>query len=479
MNEKPSRRPGNKVVRRRLDAQSVINLGADSAPAVQPTVTSHAKQFVLAVVAIVLVGALLLMIPFATERGDSTHFVDALFTSVSAFSVTGLVTVDTQTHWSFFGEVVVLILIQLGGFGFMVGTSLVLIALGRGASLRGNIMMQDGSPTLTLRDASQLSMKILKFMVIVEAIGAVILTFHFMRYESFHVSIWWGIFHSVSAFCNAGFDLQGNFGSLSNHNESPVILMTIAGLIQFGALSYMVVADVWKQRRWKPLRLDTKLVMITNFSLISVAAVLFLVVEWNTSMHNVEPGWKPLNAIFQAIAARTAGFSSADWAVAHNSTMYLWIVIMMIGGAAGSTAGGVKLATIAVVVMTVASTIRGQSVPQAFGRRISVQVVFRSLAIITLFMVTHFVLSMLLVMTEDVLNLENFSFLSLMFEAMSALATVGLSTGITPDLSYGGKFVLMIGMFIGRMGPITLAYALQDRQRRERFLFAEADIRIG
>lgn len=479
MNERSIRRPGNKVVRRRLDAQSVIHLKQETTKHVETTVTSHAKQFVLAVVIIVFIGALLLMIPFAAEEDQSTNFVDALFTSVSAFSVTGLVTVDTQSHWSFFGELVVLVLIQLGGFGFMAGTSLMLIALGRRASLRGNMMMQDGSPTMTLRDASQLSMKIIRFMVIVEAIGAVILTLHFMRYESFLNSVWWGIFHSVSAFCNAGFDLQGGFGSLSNHNESPVILMTIAGLIQFGALSYMVVSDVWKKRRWKPLYLDTKLVLIANFALIAVAAVLFLIVEWNSSLHIVEPGWRPLNASFQAIAARTAGFSSADWSVAHNSTMYLWIVVMMIGGAAGSTAGGVKLATIAVVVMTVASTIRGQSVPQAFGRRISVQIVFRALAIITLFMATHFLLSMMLVMTEDVLNLQSFSFLSLMFEAMSALATVGLSTGITPDLSYGGKIVLMVGMFIGRLGPITLAYALQNRQRRERYLYAEADIRIG
>lgn len=480
MSDRLPRRPGNKVVRKRLDAQRVIEL--NDAPTLngdRPTATVHAKLFVVAVIVIFLTGAGLLMLPWATEAGASTHFVDALFTSVSAFSVTGLVTVETQEHWSFFGEIVILILIQIGGFGFMAGTSLMLIALGRGTSLRANMMMQDGSPTMTLRDASQLSIKIVKFMVVTEAIGAIILIPHFMRYESFPVAVWWGIFHSISAFCNAGFDLQGGFVSMSNHNESPVLLMTVAGLIQFGAISYMVMADLWNKRGWKRLHLDSKLVLITNFAMIAISGVLFLAVEWGSAMNSVEAPWRPLNAVFQAVAARTAGFSSADWSVAHNSTMYLWIVIMMVGGAAGSTAGGVKLATIAVVVMTVMSTVRGQTEPQAFGRRIAAQVVFRALTIITLFMATHFVLSMMLVMTEDILNAESFSFLSLMFEAMSALATVGLTTGLTPDLSIGGKLVLTLGMFIGRLGPITVVYALQNKQKQERYRFAESNIRIG
>lgn len=339
--------------------------------------------------------------------------------------------------------------------------------------------MQDGSPTMSLHDVSRLSLKILRFMVVAEIIGAIILTIHFMRFESFPVSIWWGIFHSVSAFCNAGFDLQGNFSSVIAHHESPVLLVTMAGLIQLGALSYMVLSDVWRHRKWKLLALDSKLVLLTNFILIGAAGVIFMAVEWNAALAPLPEGWKPMNAFFQAIAARTAGFTSADWAATNDSTMYLWIAIMMIGGAAGSTAGGVKLATIAVIVMAVASTVRGQSEVQAFGRRISPQIVFRAMSLVTIFFVVHFMLSLLLVGTEDIFNEERFSFLSLMFEAMSALATVGLSTGITPDLSSGGKLVLILGMFIGRLGPITVAYALQNRQRRERYRFAEANIRIG
>lgn len=473
------RRPGNRVVRKRLDAQRVIDIRESTRAAERPTRMVHAKIFVMAVAVIFFTGAILLSLPVASESGEWTHPIDALFISVSAFSVTGLTTVDTQAHWSFFGELVVLVLIQLGGFGFMVGTSLVLIALGRGSSLRANMMMQDGSPTMTLQDVSRISGKIVRFILIVEAIGAVILSLHFMRYENPLVAIWWGVFHSISAFCNAGFDLQGNFVSMNNHNESPVLLATIGILIQFGALSYMVIADVARTRGWKRLQLDSKLVLITNFALITGSALLFLVVEWNSSMINVKDEWKPLNAVFQAVAARTAGFTSVEWNLAHDATEYLWVAVMMIGGAAGSTAGGIKLATLAVIVLTVASTVRGKDGPQAFGRRISTQIVYRSLAIAAIFLAVHFMLSLALVITEDVLNDESFSFVSLMFESMSALATVGLSTGVTTELSIGGKLVLIAAMWTGRLGPITVAYALQSRQKRERFRYPEASIRIG
>lgn len=473
------RRPGNRVVRRRLDARSVIELDADRIKTSKPTVTDHAKLFVLAVIVILVAGALLLMLPLATDEGRSTNFIDALFTSISAFSVTGLSIVDTDLHWSLFGEIVILVLIQIGGFGFMAGTSLVLIALGRGSSLRANMMMQDGSPTMTLREASSLSRKIVRFMAIAEAIGAVILAAFFMRTESILTSIWWGIFHSVSAFCNAGMGLRGDVLSDDQRTSSVVFLVTIAGLIQLGALSYMVLSDVWKHRAWKPLALDSKLVLIMNFVVISVSVALFLAVEWNTVLVDVDTGMKPVNAIFEAVASRTSGFSSIDWGEANSSSLYLWIAVMMIGGAAGSTTGGVKLATVAIIVMAVTSTVRGQAEPQAFGRRITPQVVFRALSIIAMFLATHFLLSLLLVITEDLLGSGDISFLALMFEAMSALATTGLSTGITADLSVPGKIVLIVGMFIGRLGPITLAVALQHRQKRERFRYAEANIRIG
>jgi trk system potassium uptake protein TrkH len=462
-----------------MAATEIIQLPQQEETRSVPSATVHAQQFAFAVAMVVLIGTLLLMLPFSAEQGKSTSFIDAFFTSISATSVTGLVTVDTQDHWSFFGELVILVMIQLGGFGFMVGTSLVIIALGRGTSLRAALMMQDGSPTMSLRDVTTLSVKILKFIIVTEAVGAVILTIHFLQYETFGNAVWFGIFHAISAFCNAGFDLQGEFRSLADHRNSPLALLGIGGLIQFGAISYMVASDVWTQRQWKRLQLDTKLVLIMNFVLIFASALLFLVVEWNSAMTNVSNAWKPLDALFQGIAARTAGFSSVDWSQAHASTLYLWVAVMLVGGAAGSTAGGIKLATLAVLILAVVSTLRGQEEPQAFGRRIGVTIVFRSLAIAVMFLLVHFVLSLVLVLTEDIFSDHEFSFVSLMFETMSALATVGLSTGLTPDLSTAGKVILCVGMFIGRLGPITAAYALQRRQQPRRYRYPEATIRLG
>lgn len=458
---------------------SVIDLPEKPPKYHVPNTSLHAKQFTLGVVLVIVLGSLLLMLPFAAESGQSTRLIDALFTSISATSVTGLVIVDTQNHWSLFGEIVILVMIQLGGFGFMVGTSLVIIALGRGTSLRAALMMQDGSPAMTLHDVTYLSLKILRFIIVAEAIGAILLSTYFLQYHPPLEAIWFGFFHSISAFCNAGFDLQGDYASLAGHGNHPLVLVTTGGLIQLGALSYMVLSDVWTKRRWQTLHLDSKLVLITNFGLIFASMMLFLFVEWDSAMADVDKVWRPIDALFQGVAARTAGFSSVDWSEASSSTLYLWTAVMLIGGAAGSTAGGIKLATFAVLVLAVISTLRGQVEPQAFGRRIGVTIVFRALAISVMFMLIHFLLALMLVLSEDVFNGNEFSFVSLMFEAMSALATVGLSTGITPDLSHMGKVILCIGMFIGRLGPITAVYALQRRQQQPRYRFPEAHIRLG
>jgi trk system potassium uptake protein TrkH len=476
---KPTRLPGNRVVRRRLDATRVITMPEAPIHRDVPNVRTHAKRFVAAFTVLILLGALLLMLPISSTSGKATDPVDAVFTAVSASAVTGLVTVDTATHWSFFGELVILTLIQVGGFGFMVGASLVLVSLGRGVSLRDTLLIQDGSPTLSVREATDLSKRILRFTLITEAIGAVILATMFMREEAPHIAIWHGIFHSISAFCNAGFDLKGDFRSLAGYDTSPVVLITVMSLIQAGALSFMVLSDVWTKRRWNLLQLDTKLVMITNGLLILGGMAGFLIVEWNSALA-AAPEWsRPLNALFQSVAARTAGFASINFGEAHHSTLFLWIGIMFVGGAAGSTAGGVKLATIAVIVLAVISTLRGQVEPQAFGRRIATSLVFRSMAIIALFLAVHFGLTLCLVVTEDLFNPEAPSFVAVMYETMSAMATVGLTTGITPSLSEAGKIVLCVAMFFGRIGPLTAAYALQRHQHPVKYRYPEAMVRLG
>jgi len=473
------RLPGNKVVRRRVDATQIISLPTGLDRRDVPHVRTHAKRFVLALTLLVAVGAILLALPWTTESGEATAPIDAFFTAVSASSVTGLVVVDTQDHWNFFGELVILILIQVGGLGFMVGASVVLASLGRSLSLRDSLLLQDGAPTLSLQEATRLSKRILKFIFACEAIGAVLFTIRFAQDEAFPVALWHGIYTSISSFCNAGFDLQGNYGSLSAFADSIWMNATSLLLIQAGALSFITFSDVWTGKRWTRFALDTKLVLVTNAILLISGAALFLALEWSASMAAVEPWARALTALFQSSTTRTAGFATISFADVHPATLFLTIGLMLIGGAAGSTAGGIKLATIAILALTVVSTVRGQHETQAFGRRISTQLVFRAMAITTLFLFAHFILTLGLAITEDVIAGKSFGFLPIMLEGMSSVATAGLSTGITPEISSAGKILLCIGMYVGRLGPLTAVYALQRRQVTARYRFAEAPVRIG
>jgi trk system potassium uptake protein len=458
----------------------VIEMPLPPPPPKVPDPSRHAKAFVGALAAVILLGAALLATPWATESGEATAPVDALFTAVSAVAVTGLVTVDTATHWNLLGEAVVLILIQIGGLGFMVGASVVLLALRRGhAGLADALLAKEGGAALTLREAAALSRRIVAFTFAVEAAGAVVLAIRFARDMPLGEAVWAGLFHAVSAFCNAGFDLMGGFASLSAYRDSITVNAAVILLIQSGALSYIVLADVAARRRWGPLALDTKLVLIANAVLLAAGTIVFLAAEWNWSLAGTPEAFRPLAALFQSVAARTAGFATVDFAEVQSVTLFFWMALMLVGGASGSTAGGVKLATIGVVAVAVFSTLRGQEEPQLFGRRIPTSLVFRAMAVIAVMLAVHFAATALLAAVESLAGSGGFAFLALMFEAMSALATVGLSTGITPDLSAASKLVLCATMFFGRLGPLTVAYALQTRQQRVRHRYPEAPVRIG
>ncbi|HEV2128671.1 MAG TPA: potassium transporter TrkG [Thermomicrobiales bacterium] len=487
------RRPGDRVIRRRVDAQQVMELPPPPRRRPVPTARSNAKVFALAYIMLVAIGTVLLSSPLASESREWTPLVDALFTAISATAVTGLVTVPTQEHWSFFGEALILLMIQAGGMGFMVGASLVLITLRRSSSLRGSLIMRDGAPTLSLSEARMLTGRILRFMLVVEAIGATLLAVEYSpESDGIFDAIWWGTFHAVSAFCNAGFDLQSGGRSLYGFRESFLINLTVMSLVQLGALSFMFFADLWQRkiwlspvhwhprRFWYELQMDSKLILIANYSLVLFGAIAFMIIEWNTGLSHIP--WaldKVVASFFQSVSARTAGFATISFSETQSGTLFLWLGMMLIGGAAASTAGGVKLATFSVVVLAVLSTVRGQVEPQFGGRRIPTVLVFRAMTIIAIFLIVHFFLTLSLVFTEDVLNREDFSFLSLMFETMSALATVGVSTGLTGDLSSAGKLVLCVAMFVGRLGPLTAVYALQRRESRQDYRYPEAWVRMG
>ena len=434
----------------------------------------------LALVVIILAGTALLASPWTTESGNTTPPVDALFTAVSAVAVTGLVTVDTATHWNGLGEAVILVLIQIGGLGFMVGASLVLQALRRGSNRLSDVLLiREGAPTLSLREAAVLSRRIVVFTLAVEVAGAVVLTLRFWQDMPLAEALWFGLFHAVSAFCNAGFDLQGGFVSLIPYQDSLVINVAIILLIQAGALSYLVLADVATGRRWARLAVDSKLVLLTNAILVLTGMAAFLTLEWGGVLGRTGDGLRPMSALFQSVTARTAGFATVNFGDLQAVTLFLWMALMFIGGASGSTAGGVKLTTVGVVAAALVSTLRGQEETQVYNRRVPTSLIFRAMTVIAIMLTVHFAATALLAATQHRAGRDEFSFVALMFETMSALATVGLSTGITPSLTTAGKLILCAVMFFGRLGPLTAVYALQQHQRPARLRFPAAAVRIG
>lgn len=480
MSEPAPRRASERVIRRRIQPTHVIEIPAPRKRRSPPSSFFHARLFVGAFAAIVLSGAGLLSLPWVTRDGESTPLVDALFTAVSAASVTGLVTLDTADHWNWFGQLVILTLIQVGGLGFMVGASMVLRVLRGGESRRLSdaLLVQEGAPTLTLREALDLSRRIVRFTFITEAVGALLLTARFAQDEPFGQALWRGVFTAVSGFCNAGFDIQGQFASMVAYRDSVVVNVVMMVLIQAGALSYIVLSEVASKRRWERLSANAKLVIVMNAALVLIGVATFLAAEWQGALSDTPVWARPMSAMFQSISARTAGFATVGFGEITSFTSLVWVAVMGVGGASGSTAGGAKLATIGVIVVAVLSTLRGHTEPELFNRRLPLRLVMLAIAVAALFFTAHFTTTLLLAATEHIWGVGP-PFSALLFESMSALATVGLSYGITPELSAPGKLVLIAAMFFGRIGPLTAAYALQLHQERKRYRLPETAVHIG
>ncbi len=474
------RGPRDPLVRRRPRQQQIIELPPPRERPDPPDSGRHAKFFALGLLGLTLVGVLLLGTPLTTESGIRAPFIDTLFTTVSAVTGTGLVVVDTQHEWNLFGEFVLLLLIQAGGLGFIVGASLVLQALRRGQTrLNDQVLIQQSDPGVALRDTGHLVNRIIKFVFFTELAGAIVLTIGYLESQPLHNAIWYGIFHSVSAFCNAGFDLEGTGASMASHSESFLFNSTMMILIQAGALSYLVLSEVAIKRRWTRWSLDTKLVVSGHLALLFGGAAIFAIAEWGTALSTVSPIHRPMAALFQSVSTRSAGFSTVPLDNLHLVTLFTWIAFMLVGGASGSASGGARISTVAVIVAAVASTLKGEDEPTAFGRRIGVPLVFRAITVVVLIMILHFVTTLLLIATEDLSSGREFPFIQVMYEAMSATATVGSSTGITGELASASKLVLCLTMFIGRLGPITAVFALQRRQKPRRYRLPESPVRIG
>jgi trk system potassium uptake protein TrkH len=432
-------------------------------------------------IVLISIGTVLLMLPFAAADGQSTRFVDALFTATSATCVTGLVVLDTANHWSPFGQVVILALIQLGGFGIMAGSTLLLfLFLRRRTSLRDRVIMTESLGGLELGTITHLVTRIAIFTLVCELVGAVVLSISFMAGPeagpTWHpMGIWWGIFHSISAFNNAGFDLTGGFRSLIPFRDDWVVLLTHGMLLVLGGLGFAIVGDALFKRRWGRLALETKLVLLATGALLVAGTVLIAFTEWtNPATLGAMPAeQRVLNAFFESATLRTAGFTALDTGALAESTLFVVMALMFIGGASGSTAGGIKVTTFSVLLIAIVSTVKGEPSATAFGRRIKHEIVYRALAVTLLSIGFVFVTGLGLTLTTDA------SFVETLFEAVSAFGTVGASTGITPDLTDPARLITTFAMFVGRLGPLTLVLALAARAHAVSYRPAVESVRIG
>lgn len=474
----PTHRPGDRRVRvERVRPQAITVAPARKLRAAPAPATSLLLVFAV----LIAVGTGLLMLPIATNDGTSTRFLDALFTATSASCVTGLVVLDTATHWSPFGQVVILLLVQAGGFGIMAGSTLLLMVfVGRRTTLRDRVLIQESLGGLTLGTVTTVVRRIAVFTLVTEAIGAIVLSIAFMSGPESGgrgnpLGIWWGVFHSVSAFNNAGFDITGGFRSLIPFVDDWIVLLTIAVLLVLGGLGFAIVGDAIGRRRWTRMALETKLVLGTTAVLLVGGALLIGFTEWaNPATLGALPAeQRLLNALFESATLRTAGFTALDTGAFLQSSLFVVMALMFIGGASGSTAGGIKVNTFSVLLIAIVSTVRGRPSAEAFGRRVPHQIVYRALAVALLSIAFVFVVGLGLTLTSEA------SFVQTLFEAVSAFGTVGASTGITRDLSDPARLIVVVAMFIGRLGPLTLVLALAVRARPVPYRPAVEMVRIG
>jgi trk system potassium uptake protein TrkH len=471
------RRPGDRRIRVERTKPELFTIRTPKRLRHPP---SPAVSLIILFAVLITAGTVALMQPFATASGEPTRFIDALFTATSAACVTGLVVLDTATHWSAFGQVVIMVLIQLGGFGIMAGSTLLLFLFLRRTTLRDRVLVQESLGGMQLGTVTTLVKRIAIFTIVCELIGAVILSISFMAGPEagprWHPQgIWWGFFHSISAFNNAGFDVTGGFRSLIPFRDDWIVLLTIGVLLVLGGLGFAIVGDAVSRRRWSRMALETKLVLTTTVGLLIGGTVLIGLIEWSNpvTLGALPPEQRILNAFFESATLRTAGFTALDTGALVESTLFVVMALMFVGGASGSTAGGIKVNTFAVLLIAIASTVRGEPSATAFGRRIKHAIVYRALAVLILAIGFVFLVGLGLTLTTDA------TFVQTLFEAISAFGTVGASTGITPELSDPGRMITAIAMFVGRLGPLTLVLALAARAHPVSYRPAVESVRIG
>lgn len=412
---------------------------------------------------IILTGALLLTLPIASKAGTWTPFLDALFTATSATCVTGLVVVDTFLHWSLFGQIVVLLLIQVGGLGFMTILTLAMVLMGRSVGLYQRQLIMQSAGSLSLSGSVSLIMRILRGTFLIEGVGAILLSIRFCQDFGPITGIYYGIFHSVSAFCNAGFDLMGRYGAFSSlvpYADDPLVSLTIVGLIFLGGLGFLVWTDLLKCRfHFRRFSLHTKVALNATLFLILVPTVLFYLFERNHLLADLSLPQALMRSLFAAVTPRTAGFNTIDMANMSNGSYLLTIILMFIGGNSGSTAGGIKITTFVVMIGTALAGARRSSLVMG-GRQLDDSLIREAASTLSAYLMLAITGCMVLAAAEP------FNLTQITLEVVSAIATVGLTAGITTSLSSVSHVMLILLMFAGRLGVMTLAIAFGQRKNQ-------------
>lgn len=438
------------------------------------------KILAIGFLTVILTGAILLTLPISTQSGEVTNFLDSIFTATSAVCVTGLVVQDTGTYWSTFGQGVILTLIEIGGLGFMAMSTFFAMVLGKRISLRERLVMQEAYNTFSLQGIINHVRYMLLFTVSVQLFAALILMTQFIPVYGVGTGIYYGIFHAISAFNNAGFDLLGGFTSITVFNENKIILITLAIVINIGGLGYLVLREITSgvraKRKLKNFSLHAKVVLTISGILLTVGTIAMLIFEWNNpaTIEHMTFGNKLTNAFFSAVTPRTAGFNSISNSDMSPAGKLLTMVYMFVGGSPGSTAGGVKTTTLGIVIFTLISVLKGRQDAEVYKRRISQSVVFKAMAIFMLGITIVIIGVMILSITEI-----GASFETILYEVISAFGTVGLSQGLTPTLSSVGKVTIAIIMYLGRVGPLTVMLALAGKQEKINYKYPEGKILIG
>lgn len=430
------------------------------------------QVLVLGFLMLILTGAVLLSTPWAVKDGG-IDWLTALFTATSAVCVTGLVVVDTQTHWSMFGQIVIIILIQVGGLGIMSFTTFFALLLGKKIQLKQRILMQQALNKSSIEGVVNIFRHLLVFTFAFEAIGAAILAIHWAPSLGLPKALWYGVFHSISAFNNAGFDLFGNFSSLTYYAGDFITNIVISSLIIAGGLGFIVLYELYSFKRTRRLSVYSKLVLLTTGALIFSGTVLIAVSEYNHALSQLTPAGKVMASYFQAVSPRTAGFNTIDLNSLYLSTQLLIVFLMFVGGSPGSTAGGIKTTTFIMLWLAIYSNLRGKKNIELFRRSVETEDVYRALSIALLSLFFIFTMTFLLSFCQQA------NLMKIMFEVVSAIGTVGLSLGLTPDLTDWGRILIIITMFVGRLGPLTIGLAFIYQKKKPDLRFPATRIMIG